>query len=314
MTRLTIPEQIQKEQDRRGRTAWEMGRFGPGRRKNNLLFGHMYEDVERIESRYFPAGARVFAIASAGTTALTLAESHEVTAVDLNPVQLAYAEVRAHGTPARAGVAERLMAHGRWLFALMGWNPQNLKRFLTLEDPREQLRYWQERLDTQMFRAGMKVLFSPMVLRAAYAPGFLNCLPRQFGEVMRLRLERCWATHPNRRNPYAHALLLGEFGGLPQPRQATNIRFAAADAASYLESCPPGCFDAFTFSNILDGASQTYRRRLFEAAQRAASPAAVVVLRSFAEPSGYEYHNAAVEDRSPLWGVVDVRPAASLDA
>jgi S-adenosylmethionine:diacylglycerol 3-amino-3-carboxypropyl transferase len=85
-----------------------------------------------------------------------------------------------------------------------------------------------------------------------------------------------------------------------------------SDAADYLEGEPPASFGGFTLSNILDGADETYARRLFAAVRRAAAPGAVVVLRSFGEPRVEGPTGHAGEDRSMLWGVVDVRAAAGL--
>jgi len=311
MTPMFSPEKPRPQP--RGETPWATGRFQPGRGPRQLLFGQMYEDCERIEERYLPRGGRVFCIASAGSTAIQLAAGHRVTAVDINPVQLEYARRRAHGEPPERGAAERLLALGRRAFPLIGWTRANLGAFLRLADPAEQLRYWRERLDTTLFRAGLELLFSPVLLRRAYVPQLLAILPEHFGQVMRGRLERCWATHPNRANPYARALLIGELSIAWDVRRALDVEFAAADAAGYLENCIPGTFDGFTFSNILDGASPAYRRRLFAAVRRAAAPEAVVILRSFAEPTGREFRNAAAEDRSPLWGVVDVRPVHTLE-
>jgi SAM-dependent methyltransferase len=313
MAVLASPDYLLQEEEAGDQTAWKAGRFGLGRGTQKLLFGQMYEDVENIEWRYFPRESRVFAIASAGCTAISLAADHCVTAVDINPVQLEYARDRAEGVPPQRGAAERLMAYGRRLFPLMGWDRASLQVFLNMEDPREQLRFWRERLDTRLFRAGINVVLSPLLLRTVYSSGFLTFLPKHFGHVVRLRLERCWATHPNRENPYTRALFTGELAPERRTRRALDIQFTIADAASYLESCQPGSFDAFTFSNILDGASPAYRQRLFAAARRAASPDAVAVLRSFAEPTGREFNNVAVDDRSPLWGVVDVRPARALE-
>jgi S-adenosylmethionine:diacylglycerol 3-amino-3-carboxypropyl transferase len=195
---------------------------------------------------------------------------------------------------------------------MMGWTRDSLEQFLALEDPREQLRYWNGRLNTPVFRAGIDALFSPLVLRMAYSPRFLAVLPKHFGLVLRERLERTWATHPNRDNPYVRALLTGEVPPARRSARALDVEFAVADAANFLEASRRGCFDAFTLSNILDGATVAYRRRLFAAVSRAASPDAVVILRSFAQPTGSEFQNVAAEDRSPLWGVVDVRPVETL--
>ena len=46
--------------------------------------------------------------------------------------------------------------------------------------------------------------------------------------------------------------------------------------------------------------------------KHAAAPEATVVLRSFGEPAAALRTNRASDDRAMLWGVVDVKPAASL--
>lgn len=268
----------------------------------------MYED-SAIELRVFPPRARVFCIASAGDMALELARSNEVTAVDINPVQLAYARARLDGAPADRGTAERLLDLGRRLLPLAGWRRPLLEAFLSLENPAEQLDFWRRNLDTRRFRAGVDLLLSFTALRGAYAAAFLEVLPPRFGRVIRSRMERCFGRHPNAGNPFARALLLGEFSA-PAGAPSKHVTLACADAADFLEQCPPGRFDAFTLSNILDGATESYRKRLMTAVERAASPRAVVVLRSFGEPTPEVTTNVAGDDRSMLWGVVEVRVLA----
>ena len=253
----------------------------------------------------------MFCIASAGCTAMRLAERHEVTAVDINPVQLAYAQARVAGAPMRLGSAERIVGMGRTLLARFGWRRATLAAFLALEQPAEQIAFWRRHLDTRGFRVATDALFSITWLRTVYAAPFLAFLPDRFGRVMRARLARCFATHPNRTNVYARALLGGELDQTPPPKNAA-IRFECADAAAYLEGCSPASFAGFSLSNILDGASSEYRARLFAAVQRAATPEAVVVLRSFAEPAAPTATNVAARDRSILWGVVDVKRVTEL--
>jgi S-adenosylmethionine:diacylglycerol 3-amino-3-carboxypropyl transferase len=265
----------------------------------------MYEDPA-IELRAFPQRSRVFCIASAGDMALELARSHQVTAVDINPVQLAYAGARLGGAPAERGTAERLLDLGRGLFPLAGWRRPMLEAFLSLGSPAEQLDFWRRNLDTRRFRAGVDLLLSFTALRGAYAAAFLEVLPPRFGRVIRARMERCFGRHPNAGNPFARALLLGEFPG-PLEAKRGEVELACADAAEFLEQCPPGRFDAFTLSNVLDGAAESYRRRLMTAVRHAATPGAVVVLRSFGEPTPEMTTNLAGDDRSMLWGIVDVR-------
>ena len=229
--------------------------------------------------------------------------------MDINPVQLAYAERRFAGAPPIRGAAERLVAFGRAFAPLLGWSPRRVRAFLELDDPAEQIVFWRRHLDTRRFRAAFDALLSVGSLRAVYASPFLRFLPPRLGAVLRGRMRRCFARHPNRTNPYARALLLGELSGEPAPPEAARIRLVHADAASWLEGQPAGSFDGFTLSNILDGADRAYRERLLAAVRRAAVPGAPVVLRSFAEPAEMLTSNRAAEDRSMLWGIVDVDAA-----
>jgi S-adenosylmethionine:diacylglycerol 3-amino-3-carboxypropyl transferase len=265
----------------------------------------MYEDVE-IERAAFEGKRRVFCIASAGDTALKLAETHEVVVCDINPTQLAYAQRRAEGAPRETGDAERAMNLARTFMPFVGWRRERLRAFLSLSDVSQQMNFWREHLDTRRFRAAFDALMSPLVLRAVYQSQLLTVLPPKFGSVLRKRLEHTFANHPNATNPYARALLLGE-SEVELAAKSPNIRFVQADAASCLESSPAHSFDAFTLSNILDGAETSYRTRLFKAIRHAATDDAVVVLRSFAEPPADLTTNHAHQDRSILWGIVDVR-------
>ncbi|HUM11719.1 MAG TPA: DUF3419 family protein [Myxococcaceae bacterium] len=286
-------------------TPWAGGRFDQRTGPRRVLFGRMYEDPE-VELRAFPPGVPVFCIASAGDTALALATRHPVTAVDINPVQLDYARARLAGAPARVGSAERLLAFGRALLPLAGWRRRDVEEFLSFDAVAAQLAFWKERLDTRRFRAGLDLLLSVTGLRSVYASPFLEVLPSHFGRVMRSRMERCFSRHPNVSNPYARALLLGEAPPAAPPAPHP-VELVCSDAAAYLESCEPGSYGGFTLSNVLDGAPPEYRDRLLAAVDRAARPGTIRVLRSFAEPQGPDPTNLAGEDRSMLWGVVEVQ-------
>jgi hypothetical protein len=290
-----------------GETPWEAGRFDAKAGSKRILFGRMYEDAA-IEQAAFARAERVFCIASAGCMALALAPRHQVTAVDINPVQLAYAQQRANGGPTQVGAAERIMDIGRRLAPLVGWRRQTVASFLALDDPEQQLAFWNQHLNTARFRIATDALFSRACLRSVYASPFLQFLPAHFGRVLRARLARAWQTHVNRGNPYARALLLGETPTTPPSPDAEHVRFLCADAAGFLESCAPESFDAFTLSNILDGAPAGYRERLQRAVRHAGTPDSIVVRRSFAEPTDAAAANQARQDRSILWGVVDVHP------
>ena len=292
-------------------TVWERGRLDARVGPRQVLFGRMYEDAS-IELNAFGPGSRVFCIASAGCTAMKLAPHHEVVAVDINPVQLGYAERRLNGDPGFRGRAERVMDFARFFAPLAGWWPSRVQAFVELDDPAEQMEYWERHLNTWRFRAALDGLFSVTALRSVYSSPLLDFLPKRLGAVMRTRMERCFASHPNRTNPYARSLLLGELSSDPTPLQAKDIRLVHADAAGFLENEPPASFDGFTLSNILDGADEAYRQRLFAAIKRAAAPMATTVLRSFSDADASSPTNRATDDRTMLWGSVLVRPAAEL--
>ncbi|MFW2387958.1 MAG: DUF3419 family protein [Polyangiales bacterium] len=292
-------------------TIWERGRLDARVGPRQVLFGRMYEDPS-IELSAFAPGGRVLCIASAGCTAMKLAPHHDVVAIDINPVQLAYAERRFEGEPGFRGRAERVMDFMRFFAPLAGWWPSRVRAFVELDDPAEQMGYWDKRLNTWRFRASLDGLFSVTALRSVYAPRFLDFLPKRLGSVMRGRMERCFANHPNAKNPYARSLLLGELSDEPPPPQAKDVRLVQADAAAFLENQPSGSFDGFTLSNILDGTDESYRQRLFAAVRRAASPNAIAVLRSFGNAEAESAANRAIDDRSMLWGSVLVQPAAGL--
>ena len=289
-------------------SAWQNIKVA-GRLPAEPLFGLMYEDW-RVEAELLAPEQRVFSIASAGCTAFALsALGHRVTAVDINSVQVDYVRARLDGAAPRPGRIDGLMRHGRSMLPLAGMTHGRLRAFLELNHPEEQLSFWRRHLDTWRFRTLLSVLLQPLRLRRVFEPQLVQAIPFPFAPTLRKRLERGWATHPNRDNPYVWQLFLGEDppGFERVPPRKENIELLQADAAAYLERCAPHTFDALTISNILDGVSPSYRERLEAAISRAGRPGAIVVLRSFSEPDDEASNDRARQDRSPLWGSVRVR-------
>jgi len=265
----------------------------------------MYEDCT-LELELLPAGGRSFCIASAGCTALVLAARGDaVTAVDINPAQVAYLRARLSGAAHTDGVIERLLTRARALGWLVGWSRSKREAFCDLNDTTLQTRMWRQQLNTTRFRAATAFLLSALVLRRAYAREFVRAVPRRFDLVLRQRLERGFTRHPNRDNPYVRLLLLGTPPRIA-PTSSESVDVICADAADYLESASPESFDGFSLSNVFDGASAAYRLRLLRAIERAAAPGAVLMWRSIAEPTQTEDEQWAARDRSLIWGSVRV--------
>ncbi|MEU6840525.1 DUF3419 family protein [Streptomyces sp. NPDC046716] len=290
-------------------TPWAQGRITGTTGGPRLLFGRMYEDWG-IELRALPtSGARVLCIASAGDTAAALHRAgHDVTAVDLNPVQLAYAQRRLAGGETVEGSAERLMRLGRGAAAalLPGWREPALRTFLTLDDPAEQVRRWRADLDTPGLRRLMRLALRPSgALAVTVRPSFAAVIPARFDVVLRRRLERAVTGHPNARNPWLWRLLAGTENPRTEPPLAPGVRLAEGDVVDLMERAPRGSYDAVTLSNVLDGPGPAFAHRLRAAVRHAVRPGGVVVLRSFREP-GPAGAGWAAQDRSALWGVVRV--------
>jgi S-adenosylmethionine:diacylglycerol 3-amino-3-carboxypropyl transferase len=263
-----------------------------------LLFGQMYED-SAVELTAFAPGGRIFCIASAGCTPFDLAaRGDEVTAVDVNPAQIEYVRRRLEGEPLERGSIDRRLDRLRRFAPALGWRRSVLERFCRLDAPTAQLEFWRRNLDSRRFRLVLAAAFSPWLLRRMYASPLVAVLPPRFDQILRRRFERGFGRHPNAQNPYAGALLLGR----PRETTPTPLRLVHADAAEFLEGCPPQSFDGLTLSSILDGADEAYAARLLAAVRRAAAPGAVAILRSFGEPWGGEDARRAADDRSLIWG------------
>jgi S-adenosylmethionine:diacylglycerol 3-amino-3-carboxypropyl transferase len=262
----------------------------------------MYED-SAVELEAFEPGGRVFCIASAGCTAFDLAaRGDDVTAVDVNPAQVEYVRRRAAGEPPQSGKVDRWLGRLRRLAPALGWSRDALEHFCSLAEPEAQLDFWRRRLDTRRLRIALAAAFSPLRLRSVYAAPFVAALPDRFDRALRLRFERGFGRHPNASNPHAAALLLGR----PRLTTPAALRLRTADAAEFLERCPRGSFDAFSLSNVLDGAGDRYAQQLFAAVHRAAAPGAVAIVRSLGEPANEHQARRAADDRALIWGSITV--------
>lgn len=288
-------------------TPWAAGRLR-GRGAPALVFGRMFEDP-CVELAAFRDRPRVLAIASAGDTAIALAcAGHDVTAIDINPAQIAYVEERLRGGAPRLGQADRLLKAGRLLLRPMGWTARRLRRLSAMTDCAQQVAQWRSLLSGPPGLA-LRMLLAPAALRLGYGRAFAPAAAHLGVRAGLLpRIERGLAVHENRDNPWAQLLFTGRWPsrcGTPLLADLT-VTPITGDVVPFLERGPPGRYDAFALSNVLDGAPDDYRRRLIAAVRRAGTPGAVVVLRTLATPSSARDATAAVRDRALVWGGLTV--------
>lgn len=292
-------------------TPWAAGRLHGGGAAT-LLFGRMFEDPA-IELEAFGAPCSVLAIASAGDVPMALAAAgHHVTAVDINPAQIDYARRRLAGGAPRLGQADRVMAAGRAALRPAGWGRRRLERLSGMDDCDEQVAEWR-RLTSGPSGVALRALLAPAALKFGYRDAFARPAATLRRQVPG-RIERGMAIHRNADNPWAALLLTG---GWPDDRpdpawQNGSIDLALADVVAHLEAVPPGTYDAFTLSNVLDGAPDAFGRRLFSALRHAGRPRAAVVLRSLLAPSSPAEASTALRDRALLWGGIRITTVEQL--
>lgn len=255
----------------------------------------------------------MLSIASAGDVAMALAAAgHDVSAIDINPIQIAYVQQRLDGGPVHTGQADRLLAAGRGVLRAAGWSRRRLERLAAMSQPAAQVDEWL-RLTSGPSGAALRALLAPSALRLGYRNDFTRSIANLRHDLPR-RIEHGMAVHGNAQNPWAQLLLTGRW---PTPSAAAatvaatpsgpagSLRLEVADVATHLEGVPAGSYDGFALSNVLDGAPAGYRQRLRAAIDHAAAPGAVVVLRALATGSVTEAA-AAIRDRALLWGGLQI--------
>lgn len=266
----------------------------------------MYEDPG-VELAVFEAGHRVLCVASAGDTARVLAANGmNVTAVDINEAQLHYARRRAAGSPAVAGRADRALGAGRAAMQLLGWRRREVAAFMQLQDVEVQRRFWAERLSGRGVRVAFALAFGRYgLVRLLAAHSFAETMTASFDRALLDRLEAGISRFPNAQNPWASMVFTGHWTGQEPNKPARPVTFLHDDIVNFMETTTDR-FDAFTFSNILDGPDAAFAQRLLAGVRRSAAPGAVMVLRTLRTAESESSRERARDDRSLLWGGIDV--------
>ena len=227
----------------------------------------MYED-SAVELEAFEPGGRIFSIASAGCTSFDLAaRGDDVTAVDINPAQVAYVRRRLAGEATERGRIDRRFDRMRQIAPALGWTRATLER-CDLDETGEQLEFWRRRPRHPPAAARARGFLQPEAASADLRPAVRRRPPASIRShpppPARARIRS-----PERRKPV-------RIGTPARPHSGHHAcaacRGDGRPAIDFLEACAPGSFDGIALSNILDGADSEYSARLFDAVRRAASP------------------------------------------
>ena len=201
----------------------------------------------------------------------------------------------------RCGLIERL-SRAIALGLQLAFGTRRVERMFAFQAIKKQRAYYRRSWDNWLWRAAFSTVLSKPVLRLLYARGFMRELPNHFARQIKGRVDEVFSRFPTATNPYLWQTFRGKTPlcdeALPLGLQRENfdliranlncVTLQHADAATYLEAQAPDSIDFFALSNILEVTTIEYSKRLFLAVQRAATPNAMMCLRSIFPPNETE--------------------------
>ncbi len=200
----------------------------------------------------------------------------------------------AHGIN-HAGIAERNLRRAMIGFRAFVHGSPAIRRMLSHTDLEKQRTHFDGQWNTWRWRSLFHLALNRLTLRIAYAPPFLEALPKRFPSEMQEQVNDVFLRFPTATNPYLWQTFLGVYpscgdAGLPIYLRRSHFEtireglarteLISADLLAWLTRQPDRSIDFCALSNILEVTDPTYRTRLFSQLRRTARPGAVVCLRS----------------------------------
>ena len=160
---------------------------------------------------------------------------------------------------------------------------------LEQDDPAAQRLFYRQRWNNLRWQALFRVFFSRTVMaRSGRSERHFQYVEGAVSRLFLARAEHVLTDIPIRTNPFVQWILRGAYPDLElahpylstagaaalRAGAAARIRFVCADLESFLESCAPGSFSAFNYSNLFEYLSEEQHTRILELTARAARPGA----------------------------------------
>lgn len=211
----------------------------------------------------------------------------------------------------RCGIIEQLSRAISFALPLT-FGAKRVERMFAFQDIQKQRAYYRRSWNKWLWRAAFSMVLSKPILRLLYARGFVSQVPTDFAQQMKGRVDEVFTHFPAATNPYLWQTFRGQMPlrneALPLCLQRENfdiiranlncVTLQHADAATYLEAQAPDSIDFFALSNILEVTTIEYSKQLFRAVHRAATPNAMICLRSIFPPHETEtFHDFHLDEK-----------------
>ncbi len=201
----------------------------------------------------------------------------------------------------QCGLIDRRMTQMMALFHRFVQSPKTTDALLNAPSLEQQRQVYDSRWKKGILRLVFRLALSRPALRLVYGPEFVRLAPANLGAIAFNRLEQVFTQIAARNNPYIWQAFVGSYteqavtrnalplyllpANLPAVRAGLErTEFAVSDMTQVLQNCEPGSVHFVALSNILEGMSASYGRKLLTALTHAMHPAGAAVLRFLLPP------------------------------
>jgi S-adenosylmethionine:diacylglycerol 3-amino-3-carboxypropyl transferase len=196
-----------------------------------------------------------------------------------------------------SGLIDQRLATLVKLFYLSVHPKKRVEKFLLMDNPEQQLLYFNKYWDNWQWRLALNIAFSKSFLSLGFGKAAIDALPENLTETMTQRLQRAFTKFPNRTNRFLWETMLSDlpteveerfpiylqkssFANVQNGIAHGKINWHHADAVAWLKEQESHSIDFFGLSNILEIVKSDYGKTLSEEIARTAKSGAVICVRA----------------------------------